>query len=140
MFHLVQWFYTFHSFEEWPFHSYTLIEYLHIATHFLIYFIFSDTRKEEHVHIHVPDTITTWSIDFIALSKKHGLGVSKPALLRAFKDFFVEMTLPYSVIRGEQLRVPVTVYNYMDFCVQVWSFASGFFPTEVLQCHVLGTY
>ena len=31
----------------------------------------------------------------------------------------MELTLPYLVIRGEQLRVPVTVYNYMDFCVQV---------------------
>ncbi|XP_072019893.1 LOW QUALITY PROTEIN: C3 and PZP-like alpha-2-macroglobulin domain-containing protein 8 [Amphiura filiformis] len=82
-------------------------------------FNLSATKKEEHIHVHVPDSITTWTTDVLAFSKTHGLGVAKPASLTAFKDFFVELTLPYSVIRGEQLRVPVTVYNYMDFCVQL---------------------
>ena len=68
----------------------------------------------------VPDTITTWMTDVIAMSPTHGLGVAKPVPLTTFKDFFVEFTLPYSVIRGEQLRIPVTVYNYLAWCVQVW--------------------
>ena len=31
-----------------------------------------------------------------------------------FRPFFVSLNLPYSVIRGESVAVPVLVFNYMD--------------------------
>ncbi|XP_033624111.1 C3 and PZP-like alpha-2-macroglobulin domain-containing protein 8 isoform X2 [Asterias rubens] len=82
-------------------------------------FNLSSSRSEEQINMRVPDTITTWMTDVIAMSSTHGLGVAKTVPLTTFKNFFVEFTLPYSVIRGEQLRIPVTVYNYLDNCVQV---------------------
>ncbi|XP_022086577.1 C3 and PZP-like alpha-2-macroglobulin domain-containing protein 8 isoform X2 [Acanthaster planci] len=82
-------------------------------------FNLSSSSSEEHIQMRVPDTITTWMTDVIAMSPTHGLGVAETVQLTTFKNFFVEFTLPYSVIRGEQLRLPVTVYNYFDRCVQV---------------------
>lgn len=31
-----------------------------------------------------------------------------------FKPFFISVDLPYSVIRGEIVAVPIVVFNYMD--------------------------
>lgn len=79
----------------------------------------SSTRKHEQFRVHLPDSITTWSTQAIALSEVHGFGVSQKSSLISIKQFFVDFTLPYSVIRGEQVRLPVSVYNYQDVCVQV---------------------
>jgi CD109 antigen len=41
------------------------------------------------------------------------LGLTKsPTKLTVFRPFFVSATLPYSVKRGEVLKIPVTVFNY----------------------------
>eukprot|EP00057_Strongylocentrotus_purpuratus_P031565 XP_785018.3 PREDICTED: C3 and PZP-like alpha-2-macroglobulin domain-containing protein 8 [Strongylocentrotus purpuratus] len=82
-------------------------------------FNISSTRSDNYIQLQVPDSITTWQTDVVALSQAHGMGVATTAPLVAFKEFFVEYTLPYSVIRGEQLRVPLTVFNYLDVCVKV---------------------
>jgi len=67
----------------------------------------------------VPDSITTWVTEAIALSRDTGMGLAKRAELRTFKPFFVDFTLPYSVIRGEQTKVTLTVYNYLPTCAEV---------------------
>ena len=67
----------------------------------------------------VPDSITTWVTEAIGLSEEKGLGLAKRAELRTFKPFFVDFTLPYSLIRGEQTKVPLTVYNYLPTCAEV---------------------
>ena len=67
----------------------------------------------------VPDTITTWVANGFAMSSQTGLGISDTATIKAFQPFFVQMTLPYSVIRGEEIPVTVTVFNYVDGCVPV---------------------
>ena len=48
-----------------------------------------------------------------------GLGISNAATIKIFQPFFVQMTLPYSVIRGEEIPVIVTVFNYLPSCVAV---------------------
>jgi len=67
----------------------------------------------------VPDTITTWFANGFALSSTDGIGVASPAALRAFQPFFVSLTLPYSVVRGESLKVPATVFNYLKECLAI---------------------
>ncbi|XP_066566843.1 alpha-2-macroglobulin-like isoform X2 [Amia ocellicauda] len=66
----------------------------------------------------VPDTITTWEASAFCLAPT-GLGLAPPALLTAFQPFFVELTLPYSVIRGEQFELRATVFNYLSKCIMV---------------------
>lgn len=60
-----------------------------------------------------PDSITTWMLRAVALSKQTGLGIAE-AQLRVFQPFFTQVDLPYSVIRGEQFPVKVALYNYQD--------------------------
>ena len=72
------------------------------------------------MEIQIPDTaITSWVANGFAMSSVHGMGISNQAILKAFQPFFVQMTLPYSVVRGEELPVKVTVFNYLSSCVPV---------------------
>ncbi|XP_044217735.1 C3 and PZP-like alpha-2-macroglobulin domain-containing protein 8 isoform X1 [Thunnus albacares] len=74
---------------------------------------------EAELRLDVPDSITTWVAEAVGLSEEKGLGLAKRAELRTFKPFFVDFTLPYSLIRGEQTKVPLTVYNYLPTCSEV---------------------
>jgi len=65
------------------------------------------------VDVTVPDTITTWMLRAIAISKEKGLGMAE-AQLRAFQPFFLTIDLPYSAIRGEEFPVQVAIYNYLE--------------------------
>jgi len=58
-----------------------------------------------------PDSITTWMLHVVALSPKAGLGMTE-AQLKVLQPFFVTVDLLYSVIRGEQFPVKVSLYNY----------------------------
>ncbi|XP_062412466.1 C3 and PZP-like alpha-2-macroglobulin domain-containing protein 8 isoform X2 [Sardina pilchardus] len=79
----------------------------------------SDVTGEAELQLVVPDSITTWVTEAIGLSEEKGLGMAPRAELRTFKAFFVDFTLPYNVIRGEQTKVPLTVYNYLPTCAEV---------------------
>lgn len=79
----------------------------------------SDVTGDAELQLDVPDSITTWITEAIGLSEEKGLGMAKREELRTFKPFFVDFTLPYSVIRGEQTKVPLTVYNYLPTCAEV---------------------
>jgi len=61
----------------------------------------------------VPDTITTWKLRAVAISKEKGLGVAENELT-VFQPFFLTIDLPYSAIRGEEFPVSVAIYNYLD--------------------------
>ncbi|XP_076796618.1 murinoglobulin-1-like isoform X2 [Arvicanthis niloticus] len=65
------------------------------------------------VEMTVPDTITEWKAGALCLSNDTGLGLSSVAPLQAFQPFFVELSLPYSVIRGEAFMLKATVMNYL---------------------------
>ncbi|XP_054284946.1 CD109 antigen-like isoform X2 [Macrosteles quadrilineatus] len=63
----------------------------------------------------VPDTITSWMITAFSVDGLYGLGLlDRPRKLRVFRPFFLSLDLPYSVIRGEIVAIPVVVFNYMD--------------------------
>ena len=60
-----------------------------------------------------PDSITTWMLRAVALSRGKGLGIGE-AQLKVMQPFFVTVDLPYSAIRGEQFPVKVALYNYQN--------------------------
>jgi CD109 antigen len=63
--------------------------------------------------LNVPDTITTWMLRAVAISKENGLGVAESSLI-VFQPFFLSIDLPYAAIRGEEFPVQVAIYNYLD--------------------------
>uniref|UniRef100_UPI003D2F3166 alpha-2-macroglobulin-like precursor n=1 Tax=Rhinatrema bivittatum TaxID=194408 RepID=UPI003D2F3166 len=66
----------------------------------------------------VPDTITEWKASMFCTADI-GFGLSPTATLTVFKPFFVEVTLPYSVVRGEIATIIATVFNYLHNCIKV---------------------
>ncbi|XP_017749732.1 PREDICTED: pregnancy zone protein [Rhinopithecus bieti] len=78
-----------------------------------------DLSGVAEVGVTVPDTITEWKAGAFCLSEDAGLGISSTASLRAFQPFFVELTMPYSVIRGEAFTLKATVLNYLPKCIRV---------------------
>ncbi|XP_039622768.1 C3 and PZP-like alpha-2-macroglobulin domain-containing protein 8 isoform X2 [Polypterus senegalus] len=79
----------------------------------------SEASGEVKLQLQVPDSITTWVTEAIGLSEGKGLGIAKQTELKTFKEFFVEFTLPYGMVRGEQTKIPLTVYNYLPVCAEV---------------------
>ncbi|XP_058414820.1 pregnancy zone protein-like [Diceros bicornis minor] len=67
----------------------------------------------------VPDTITEWKASALCLSESTGLGLSPIISFQAFQPFFLELTLPYSVVRGEAFTLKATVFNYLFHCIRV---------------------
>ncbi|XP_055994674.1 complement C5-like [Sorex fumeus] len=70
----------------------------------------------------LPDSLTTWEIRGIGISDQ-GLCVADTLKVKVFKEIFLEMHLPYSVVRGEQIQLKGTVYNYgitgIQYCVKM---------------------
>ncbi|MFA4836048.1 MAG: alpha-2-macroglobulin family protein [Dehalococcoidia bacterium] len=75
--------------------------------------ITTDSNGKASINATVPDSITTWMLRAVALSKEKGLGIGE-AQLKAFQPFFLSIDLPYSSIRGEEFPVKVAVYNYLN--------------------------
>ncbi|XP_057308923.1 pregnancy zone protein-like isoform X2 [Hydractinia symbiolongicarpus] len=78
-----------------------------------------NSSGENVLQVKIPDTITTWYASGFAMSTRAGIGVAAPASIQAFQPFFVSVALPYSVIRGETVKVPTTVFNYLDDCLVI---------------------
>ncbi|XP_014873774.1 complement C3-like [Poecilia latipinna] len=62
----------------------------------------------------LPDTITTWQLTAVSMSKTHGLCVAKPLKIITWKPFFIDLRLPYSAVQGEQLEIRAILHNYDD--------------------------
>ncbi|KAK7882072.1 hypothetical protein WMY93_028246 [Mugilogobius chulae] len=67
----------------------------------------------------VPDTITTWETEAFCLSPVQGIGLAPRQQLTVFQPFFLELTLPYSIIRGETFELKATVFNYLSLCMMM---------------------
>jgi CD109 antigen len=73
----------------------------------------TDAQGVEKLPVEAPDSITTWMLRAVALSREHGLGIGE-AQLRVFQPFFLQVDLPYSAIRGEEFPVKIALYNYLE--------------------------
>ncbi|NXO47550.1 A2MG protein, partial [Aramus guarauna] len=72
-----------------------------------------------NLDVTIPDTITEWKANAFCTSADTGFGLSPTVSLRAFQPFFVELTMPYSVVRGESFTLKATVFNYLTACIRV---------------------
>uniref|UniRef100_A0A7N8XVI9 Complement C3 n=1 Tax=Mastacembelus armatus TaxID=205130 RepID=A0A7N8XVI9_9TELE len=70
-------------------------------------------------HVPLQDSITTWQFTGISLSRTHGICVGDPLEVIVRKDFFIDLRLPYSAVRGEQLEIKAILHNYSPDEIQV---------------------
>ena len=64
------------------------------------------------IDVPVADSITTWRMTALASSQDGRLG-SATAPLRVFQDFFIDLDLPLSLTVGDEVAIPVGVFNYL---------------------------
>ncbi|XP_067599577.1 complement C5 [Pseudorca crassidens] len=78
--------------------------------------------KRNQLQFVLPDSLTTWEIQGVGISNS-GICVADTLKAKVFKNVFLEMNIPYSVVRGEQIQLSGTVYNYrtsgIRFCVKM---------------------
>nr|XP_031300000.1 ovostatin homolog 2-like [Camelus dromedarius] len=68
----------------------------------------------------IPDTITQWEASGFCVNGEAGFGIASVVALEVSQPFFVEMTLPFSVVRNEQSDLIVSVFNYLNTCVEIF--------------------
>lgn len=66
------------------------------------------------VNVFLKDSITTWEILAVSLSNKKGICVADPYEVTVVQDFFIDLRLPYSVVRNEQVEIRAVLYNYHE--------------------------
>ncbi|GIY66063.1 complement C3 [Caerostris extrusa] len=76
----------------------------------ILFFSYPDNKEEFAVSL--PHSITTWVIQAVSVSPYHGICVAEPQKIVSFKKIFVQLNLPYSVVRNEQVEIQATVFNY----------------------------
>uniref|UniRef100_A0A673L956 Complement C3-like n=1 Tax=Sinocyclocheilus rhinocerous TaxID=307959 RepID=A0A673L956_9TELE len=64
--------------------------------------------------IFLKDSITTWQITAISLSKTLGMCVADPYEITVRKDFFIDLKMPYSAVHNEQLEIKAVLHNYSN--------------------------
>uniref|UniRef100_A0A8B9JMQ1 Complement component c3a, duplicate 1 n=2 Tax=Astyanax mexicanus TaxID=7994 RepID=A0A8B9JMQ1_ASTMX len=60
------------------------------------------------------DSLTTWQVLAVSLSPTHGICVADPFEMVVRKSFFVDLKLPYSAVRNEQLEIKAVLHNYSN--------------------------
>jgi uncharacterized protein YfaS (alpha-2-macroglobulin family) len=78
------------------------------------------TDEDGHVSVEIPmaDSITTWRLTALASSQDGRLGFTTRGM-RVFQDFFVDIDLPVSLTQGDEISIPVGVYNYLPQAQEV---------------------
>ncbi|XP_070847577.1 venom factor-like [Chaetodon trifascialis] len=71
-----------------------------------------DGLASKNVDNPLPDSITEWGLLAISSSPHTGFCVAEPYNVKAWKQFFVDLKLPYSVARNEQVEIKAVIHNY----------------------------
>ncbi|XP_049513819.1 complement C3 [Dermacentor silvarum] len=62
----------------------------------------------------LPHSITTWSVQAMAVSPEGGVCVAEPVEVVAFRKVFLQVSFPSTVVRNEQVEIVATLFNYDD--------------------------
>ncbi|XP_007166705.2 CD109 antigen isoform X2 [Balaenoptera acutorostrata] len=106
------------------FHDFSLGSSPRVRKHFPETWIWLDTsmgsRTSQEFEVTVPDSITSWVATAFVISEDLGLGLTTtPVELQSFQPFFIFLNLPYSVVRGEEFALEVTIFNYLKDVTEV---------------------
>jgi len=72
----------------------------------------TDERGDLQLEFLVADSITTWRMTALASTQYGRLG-SATVPLRVFQDFFIDLDLPVALTVGDEISIPVGVFNYL---------------------------
>lgn len=75
--------------------------------------IITDRNGMAEISVPLADNITTWRMSMVASTQRGTLGTATSSL-KVFQDFFVDLDLPVVLTQGDQVTLPVAIYNYTD--------------------------
>ena len=75
--------------------------------------LITDEEGRATVALQMADSITTWRMGVSASSLKGEIG-GEDCPLRVFQDFFIDIDLPINLTEGDEVFIPVAVYNYLS--------------------------
>lgn len=75
--------------------------------------VITDELGRADIEIPLADSITTWKMNVDAVSAGGKLG-NATVDLPVFQDFFVDLDLPVTLTRNDEISIPVLCYNYLD--------------------------
>jgi uncharacterized protein YfaS (alpha-2-macroglobulin family) len=74
--------------------------------------IITDERGQAQIGLTMADSITTWRLSAFANSAK-GLMGNTTGGIKVFQDFFIDIDFPVALTKGDEVSVPIAVYNYL---------------------------
>ncbi|XP_075207688.1 alpha-2-macroglobulin-like protein 1 [Anomaloglossus baeobatrachus] len=83
----------------------------------LWFFVFIDNSNNSSIPVIAPDTITQFNARAFCVGDI-GFVLSPEVSLTVYKPFFVDLTLPRSIVQGEILVLKATVFNYFEHCIE----------------------
>ena len=80
----------------------------------------AETDADGNLTIDIPiaDSITTWRMTALASTQDGRLG-SGTGALRVFQEFFIDLDLPQALTVGDEVSIPVGVFNYLSEAQEV---------------------
>jgi uncharacterized protein YfaS (alpha-2-macroglobulin family) len=75
--------------------------------------LITDVNGRARLSVTMPDAITTWRVTTFASSREGELG-SALSQIKVFQDFFVDIDLPVALTEGDEISIPVAIYNYLQ--------------------------
>lgn len=88
---------------------------------------------EANQEVALPDTITEWVGNAVCVHPLKGVGVSERTTITTFTPFFLDLTLPPSVKRGEILPLKISIFNYMEESLPVTVILEESLEYEVME-------
>ncbi|MFN3995700.1 MAG: alpha-2-macroglobulin family protein, partial [bacterium] len=67
--------------------------------------------KNKKISLVLPDSITNWKAKFFAVSSNGKIG-SKTLDITVFQEFFIDINNPLFLTQGDEISLPIVVYNY----------------------------
>ncbi len=75
--------------------------------------VITDASGKATIDVDMADSITEWRVSALANSADGRLGGSESGI-KVFQDFFVDVSFPAALTRGDSVTFPIAIYNYLD--------------------------
>ncbi|XP_053574213.1 A.superbus venom factor 1 [Bombina bombina] len=79
----------------------------------------SNGISTKDIRVFLKDSITTWEVLAVSMSENKGICVAQPYEIQVVKYFFIDLSLPNSVMKNEQVELRAIVYNDLDKEIKV---------------------
>ncbi|MEM1295211.1 MAG: alpha-2-macroglobulin family protein [Verrucomicrobiota bacterium] len=74
--------------------------------------LITDPNGKASLEVNLADSITTWRLSGSAVSRSGLLGSFEDGI-RVFQDFFIDIDFPTELTQGDEVTVPIAVFNYL---------------------------